>query len=424
MKTVLTLAFTFAAAAAVAQPLTPGSSDTITPPPGLMDALPPDALARAALEDHPDVIAAKARLERARAEEEGYRAGSHEVELQAATGPRDVVRDRTYYEANAQVTRAFRLPGKARLDRETGAIGVKAAADEVDDARHQTGLMLASAWFDWIKAGAETALDDETVRSAASAVTAMQRRVELKDAAALELDLAASALDQARARSAAAQGAWQQATLALSRGFPDLPLPARAPDLQSPAAVPAPPGGWHDAIIARSHEIRIARYKADQQRTIAARARLDELPDPTFGVRLSDEYGGREKTAQLVFSIPFGGRYRQSQTAGAFAMASALEAQASLVERQIDMLAGQDVAAVDSTLAAWRASHDALATTEAATHRMQRAYELGEKDLSELLISNSQLYEARRAEVDARVAAWNAQARLMLDSHALWADRE
>jgi cobalt-zinc-cadmium efflux system outer membrane protein len=424
VKTVLTLAFTLAAAVAVAEPLPPASGDAIMPPPALMDALPPESLARAALEDHPDVIAAKARLDRARAEEAGYRVGPHEVEVQAATGPRDVVRGGTYYEANAQLTRAFRLPGKARLDRETGALGVKAAADEVDDARHQTGLMLAGAWFDWIKAGAEAALNEQTVQGATNAFNAMKRRVELKDAASLELDLAASALDQARARSAAAQGALQQTTLALSRGFPDLPLPAHSPDLQSPAAVPAPPGGWHDAIIARSHEIRIARYKADQQRTIAARAHMDELPDPTFGVRLSDEYGGREKTAQLVFSIPFGGRYRQSQTAGAFAMASALEAQLSLVERQIDMLAGQDVAAVDSTLAAWRASRDALVTTEAAAHRMQRAYELGEKDLSELLISNGQLYEARRVEVDARVAAWSAQARLMLDSHALWADRE
>ncbi|MDB5479643.1 MAG: hypothetical protein JWO83_696, partial [Caulobacteraceae bacterium] len=58
MKTVLTLAFTLAAAVAVAEPLPPASGDAIMPPPALMDALPPESLARAALEDHPDVIAA------------------------------------------------------------------------------------------------------------------------------------------------------------------------------------------------------------------------------------------------------------------------------------------------------------------------------------------------------------------------------
>ena len=63
--------------------------------------------------------------------------------------------------------------------------------------------------------------------------------------------------------------------------------------------------------------------------------------------------------------------------------ASDLQTQAVKVAREIDTLADQDVAATDTTLAAWRAAHDALATAETAAHRMQRAYELGEKDLSE-----------------------------------------
>ena len=393
-------------------------------PRSVVAALPPEDLARQALEDHPDVIAAKARLEEAKAEEDRYRVGDHEVELQVNAGPRDVQRDRTYHEESGQVLRAFRWPGKARLDRQTGAIGVKAAADEVDDARHQTGLTLADAWFTWIRASAQAELDRQTVDGTMRGLAAMKRRVQLKDAAPLELDQSASALDQARARAATSEGAAKQAMLTLAKSFPDLPLPAHPPTLPDPVQPAIPSGGWHDTIIARSHEIRIAQYKADEQRTIAARARMDQTPDPTFGVRLSNEYGGRERTAQLVFSIPFGGRYRSATTARETAAASDLQAQAVKVAREIDALADQDVAAVETTLTAWRAAHDALATADSAAHRMQRAYELGEKDLSETLITNAQLYEARRSEIEARAAAWNAHVKLLLDSHSLWADAE
>ena len=44
-------------------------------------------------------------------------------------------------------------------------------------------------------AGAEAALNEQTVQGATNAFNAMKRRVELKDAASLELDLAASFID-------------------------------------------------------------------------------------------------------------------------------------------------------------------------------------------------------------------------------------
>lgn len=402
----------------------PAEAEPPHEPASVAPALPVEALARAALEDHPDVIAAKARLEEARAVEERYRVGDHEVELTVNAGPRDVQHDQTYHEENGQVSRAFRWPDKARLDRQTGAIGVRAAADEVDDARHQTGLALADAWFLWIKASAQAQLDGQVVDGTMQAMNAMKRRVQLKDAALLELDQTASALSQARARAATSLGAAKQAEVTLAKSFPDLPLPAHPPALPDPVAPQIPAGGWHDTIIKRSHEIRIAQYKADQQRVIAARARMDQTPDPTFGVRLSNEYSGREKTAQLVFSIPFGGRYRSATTARETAAASDLQAQAVKVAREIDALADQDVMAVDTTLSTWRAAQDALASADAAAHRMQRAYELGEKDLSETLITNAQLYEARRTEIAARADAWNAHVKLLLDSHSLWADAE
>ncbi len=59
-----------------------------------------------------------------------------------------------------------------------------------------------------------------------------------------------------------------------------------------------------------------------------------------------------------------------------------------------------------------------------AARLQRRVYELGEKNLFETLLANGQLYQATRAEIQARVEAWRALTKLRLDAHALWADAE
>lgn len=418
---------TYASPAVLAAPPPPGAGG------GADAVLPPEPLARAALEAHPDVVAAKARLLQARADAERLRVGEYETTFDGGAGVRDVS---DYYtppihppgalvgEGYVGAQRTFRLPGKARLDRETGALGVEVAADEVDDARHQTGQALADAWFAWLRASAQAELDRRTVEGADGAVAAMRRRVELKDAAPLELDQVLSAQAVAAAKAANSAGLARQARIALAEGFPELPLPARAPALPDPVAPADPPGGWREAILARSHEIRIAELKAQEQRTIAARARLDKHPDPTLGVRGFDEQGDRERGGQLTFSIPFGGARRSAITAAETAKAGALQAQAVRVRREIESLAGQDVAALDTALAGWRAGRAAADAALRAAQLQQRAYKLGAMDLSQTLLANGALYDALRAEIDFRTAAWAAVTKLRLDAHALWADAD
>ena len=417
---------TYASPAVLAAPPRPRASSPDA-------ALPPEPLARAALEAHPDVVAAKARLAQARAEAERLRVGEYETSFDGGAGVRHVS---DYYappirppgalvgEGYIGAQRTFRLPGKARLDRQTGALGVETAADEVDDARHQTGQALADAWFAWVRTSAQADLDRRTIEGARTAGAALKRRVELKDAAPLELAQVLSAEAVTQAKAAASAGEARQARIALAQGFPELPLPARAPVLPDPVTPSDPPGGWQAAILARSHEIRIAELKAQEQRTIAARARLDERPDPTFGVRAFDEQGDRERGGQLTFSIPFGGARRSAIAAGETAKAGALEAQAVRVHREIDALAGQDVAAVDTALLGWRAGQAAADAAMRAARLQQRAYQLGAIDLSQTLLSNGSLYDALRAEIDFRTAAWAAVTKLRLDAHALWADAE
>ena len=420
---------TYASPAVLAAPPRPRASG----PDALDAALPLEPLARAALEAHPDVVAAKARLAQAKADAERLRVGEYETTFDGGAGVRHVS---DYYTAPGRppgalvgegyvgAQRTVRLPGKARLDRRTGALGVETAADEVDDARHQTGQTLADAWFAWVRASAQADLDRRTVEGAGTAVAALKRRVELKDAAQLELDQALSAQAVAQAKAEASAGQVRQARIALTEGFPELPPPVRAPVLPDPAPPPDPPGGWRAAILARSHEIRIAELKVQEQRTIAARARLDQHPDPTFGLRAFDEQGDRERGGQLTFSIPFGGARRSAITSAETAKAGVLQAQAVRVRREIDALAGQDVAAVDTALLGWRAGQAAAQAALRSARLQQRAYQLGAMDLSQTLLANGSLYDALRAEIDFRVAAWAAVTKLRLDAHALWADQD
>ncbi len=419
-------------AATYATPLSPASAPTPTPGAAPLDvALPPEPLVQATLDASPDVQAARDRLDAARAQAERLRVGEHETTFTATAAGRyesDYYSQpgrspsATFPEGYVGAERAFRLPGKARLDRETGDLGVEAAKDEVDDARHKTALALADAWFTWVRASAEAELDRRSVTGAQDALAAMRRRVQLKDAAVLDEDRVAAALAVAQAKVQASQGEADSAMLSLHEGFPELPLPAHAPILPDPIAPPEPAEGWRAEIFARSHEIRIAELKAQEQRTIAERARLDEHPDPTFGVRGFNEQGNRETGAQLTFSIPFGGERRSAIAQGETAKASALQADAVKMQRDISTLAGQDVAQMRSALLAWSATRQAATAAAASAHLQQRAYALGAQGLSDTLLADGLVYQAVRAELDARVQAWTAVTRLRLDAHALWAD--
>ena len=66
---------------------------------------------------------------------------------------------------------------------------------------------------------------------------------------------------------------------------------------------------------------------------------------------------------------------------------------------------------------ALEAEADAAAQAEA---RIVRAYRLGERDLSDMLLGRRQMHEAQRFELVARAEANAALLKLALDAHELW----
>lgn len=381
--------------------------------------LPPDARILEVLEAAPPLLEARAAHAGALAEARTLAAGEHETLFTAAFDDRRIRGDRSYSEWSAQASRGLRLPGKAALDRTAGAAGVKAAHNAIDDARHQTSLLLAARYVTWLEAEEARAIDADEVAVYGRETAALQRRVELKDAATLDLEQARGAEARARVNLARSQGVALGAKAQLDAEFPGL-TPESPQALPDPVAPFRPLPEWADVIVKRSHEIVIARALADREHAFARRVAQDRIPDPIVGVRTFNERGGEETGVGVFVSVPFSGPRRSAAADRQAAMASAAEARFAMTARDVQATARGDVIAATSALQAWRDGRASRDAAELAARRIARAYELGERDLSDRLLAERQAFEARRTELAARADAHRAVLKLALDAHELW----
>ncbi|CCW19069.1 Heavy metal RND efflux outer membrane protein,CzcC family [Sphingobium indicum BiD32] len=386
--------------------------------------LPPVEKINEALDNHPTVAAAAARVAAARAQGDMLRKGTHEVLVTSSYIRRSVDREGGYDEFDTTVTRPFRLPGKATLDRKSGALGVEVAENQMEDARHQTALMFSGLWHDWLTAGSLHRNDLDTVRSLEAALAALQRRVQLRDASALDLDQGSAALAQAKAQAAASRSAREQARVMLAATFPEIPLPPEPPELALPKLPSQDLEAMRALVIERSHEIRAADREAQRLAVVAQRVRADRIADPSFGVRLFSERSGMERGAGVVASIPLGGGYRRAAADLASAEASAASLELANVQRSVAAVADADLSNARTRLEAWRSAQESAQSAEQAVGRTERGYQLGEIDLADMLYARRQAKDSRRSEIEARSEAARALLKLQIDSHSIWAPDE
>lgn len=392
--------------------------------PGMLHAqradLPPVEKVNEALDNHPTVMAAAARVEAARARGGMLRKGAHEAVIAGSYIRRSVDREGGYDEFDATLSRPFRLPGKAALDRESGALGVEVAENQMEDARHQAALVLTGLWHDWLTAGSHYRNDLDTVRSLEAALTALRRRVQLRDASALDLDQASAALAQAQAQAAASLSAREQARVILVATFPEIPLPLEPAELALPELPPQKLETMRTLVIERSHEIRAADREAQRLAVVARRVRADRIADPSFGVRLFSERSGMERGAGVVASIPLGGGYRRAAADQASAEANAARLELANIQRSVAAIADADLSNARTRLEAWRSARASAQSASDAAGRTERGYQLGQIDLVDLLYARRQANDARRSEIDARSEASRALLKLQIDSHSIW----
>lgn len=382
--------------------------------------LPPAEAARAAIDQHPTVLAALDRRAAAVAEARARAAGPHEFQASATLAHRSIAHADDVAEFGIELSRAVRINGKARLDRAAGDALIDAAENRAEDARHQAARLLAELWFDWLSAEAEASVLARAEATLAAAEAGLRRQVALRDAPALDAERAAAARAAAMAERLQAEGRARAARAVLAGRFPDLPLPARPPELTLPQAPASELAALAARIAEVSHEIGAAEADRRLAETEAERARRDRLPDPAIGLRGYSEQGGTERGVGLLVSIPLGGGARRAEVDRRAALAGAAMAELRMVRAEVAASAAQALAGTEAALAAAATAGEASGRAREVATRLARGQALGGVDLADRLLAERAALDADLAATRARAAAWRALTRLRIDAHALW----
>lgn len=387
--------------------------------------LPPTEQVERAVHEHPVVRASAAGLRAEEAQRARLEAGPHEFAVTlSGQQRRDGLLDTTYHEHEVGIERAIRLPGKAALDAELGAVGVEHAGYLLGDALHESGRLLLRSWFDWQRG--MTAVEEWRAQVAIlrRQRDAVARRVGAGDAARLEGLLAEAQLVQAEAQQAQAETRRANAALVLSQDFPAVTLPGTV-DSPVPQAVTQFDDSWRMRIVEHNHELQAATLATQRGRLTARRLSAERIADPTVGLRFSSERGGAEHIVGLQLTIPVGGAARAASARAGAAEADAVAAREVQVRARVEAEAQRTVAAVHSAHAQWQRLADVARRMDDNANLLEKAWQQGEGQFGDLQLARRQAVEARLAESQARLDANEARYRLLLDAHALWSlDRD
>lgn len=387
---------------------------------GAQSFLPPEERVKAAISAYAEVRAANSAVTEAQAQARALRAGPHETQLQVIPQERRIRNGPTFREWDVVASRGIRLPGKAALDRETGAHAVAAAQMRQGDAEHQAARILLTEWMGWLRAEAGLAQARARLASLTRERDTVNRRQQLGDASLREAEWIAAEVAQAQADVQGMEADAGTQLLALRTGFPEIPLPERPPSLPEPGPADVPSSEGADRIVQRSHEIGAAEEAAKQFDAEARRARADRVADPTVGLRVFNERGGEERGIGVVLTVPIGGALRSAQAQEKAAAADGAYSQLDAVRRDIARDARIVVERARASVAQWQAARDARDATVRSTERTRKAYALGEVGMAELLLAERNAGERSLAEVLARAQAWEAVLRVRVDGHELW----
>lgn len=384
--------------------------------------LPPEFTVAAVLERHPAVLAAEAGVRFEEANRVRLKAGVYEFSVRADAQNRHVTVNpgsTNYGEYGVAVERPVRLPGKAALDEKIGAEGVQVARYTRGAAMHDTSRRLLALWFVWLREHAAVRQWAQQVAVLRQQVDITAKRVRAGDAPRLELNLAEAAASQAEASALQAQTRESVARGDLEQTFPGLRPPATV-TLVEPQPVTRDFDYWRDRIVAYNHEIARTREEVKRRALLVSRARADQTPDPTVGLRYMNEFGGAERIAGMFVTVPIPGEARAALSQAAVAQVEAAVQNEAAALRMVSTEVSSAYFGAVGAYEAWqkaRAAADAMARNADLT---ARAYQLGESSLNDVLVARRLALEAGLAARGAQLEAQLSRYRLLLDAHLLW----
>lgn len=398
------------------------------PAPGALHAvLPPAAAVARVLREHPAQAAGELAIAASAAERRRLEAGPHEWTLRLLGQQRrslpPAAPEQRFNEWNGAIERALRLPGKAALDSALGAAGEAAARSAAGELGHATRRELLARWFDWLREHAAEQQWAGQTASLGQQAASLRRREQLGDAARSERVQAEAAHAQAEAQLAQARQRRLSAEQQLQRRYPGLPLdpPTR---LSPPPAWTGNDDEWLAALLAHNHELALANAEAQRAAVSAERSRRERSPDPTIGLQIGRERGGEERLAAVYLSLPLPGAARSAAADASQALAAAAERQREAVRRRVEADAASLLQALRLSNEHWPASQRAAERQQQAAAMSERAWQLGEGSLGEVLHARRLANEATLAARLAQLDALEKHAQVLLDAHRLWDDEE
>jgi outer membrane protein TolC len=383
-----------------------------------LPGLPDEGAVRHALEAAPRLQIARESIALGSAQQRRYDAGPHEWELGFLTQERTDPAGLHYREQEYGLQHGIRWPWKHQLDRRLGVQARDIGELSYADAWHEAGRALLTLWFEWRLADRRIQILDEHLTLLRSQHSTVERRIAAGDAAALELQLTAAETLRLQADRSDAMRRQQLSRVALLQEFPDFTLhTAAVPEI--PPTVPD--ADWIQRIIADNHEIQLAEAHAEAARIAAERARSERLSDPSLRVQYSGNLDGNRKVIGLQFTLPLGGARRSAEAA--IAGSEARKAASTALAAKISVAGAARAAISDAQLRyqSWQDLENASQQLAASATSVARGYSLGEFDITAMQNATRQALAARQSAGEAQLLALYAHARLLLDSHMLWA---
>ncbi|MBI5007657.1 MAG: TolC family protein [Nitrosomonadales bacterium] len=382
--------------------------------------LPPHSMVDAALDSHIDVLNAETGLRMEQTNQRRWESGNYEFSIRAGTAQRRTnVPGQKMKEWDVAIERPLRLINKVMIDSDIGEEGVARATHALGDARHEAGRTLLILWFNWQREQIQAMqwqLQVDTLRQQALTT---EKRLKAGDAPRMELSQANAAVAQATVSLQQARMRTELAANELASQFPAIVLPSQllAPE---PHPVTEDLGHWKQSILDHNHELEMVRAERRIQQMLAERSRAERIPDPTIGIRYSNELAGSEKVTGVYLSVPLSFGVRGTHAENAEQQAEIAGNRENAVKRRLDA----DIYATHTqalrSYQIWLQAKDAADSIRQNAELVTRAYSLGESSLSETLTARRLALESALSESLARLDANEARYRLLLDAHQLW----
>jgi len=280
------------------------------------------------------------------------------------------------------VSRTIRLPNKKRLDSQLADIEIEIAAMALKAAKFDEAKRFVDLWGSWAQAENIQNISRDQAERAEALAALEQDKVDKGAGRQIDADLSKAEAEMVMVRMEKDSMNAATAKLKLQSRYPDLILPQKANQItfRHLQKRTLSEQKWQDFP-----NYQLAVLKGEKLRLEAKKLSLRKRPDPTLGLDVTDEFGGRETSIMARISIPIGGKYQKAETREAKALANIGEVEARLNLRSAQRDYEIAVQSLKLSTTALASAKKAEQASLKALGRLEQGHKIGAVTLTDLL---------------------------------------